>query len=277
MPPSVVSANFLTDNPAIYEQRFPDPGHLAARFADDLVRRFGGGRNLLDVGCGTGRDARYWTGRGYRVVGLDSSPQMVEHAQRHCPEAEFLVADMRTFGPVSTSGRQNPENHSQGPFDTITCLDSAFLYCHTNDDIDAFLQRCREHLRPGGLLIAEMRNGAFFLGNTELLDGIREQSVTFDGVEYRSRTRLWIDHADQLLRRERHWDWSGCGEPLTQRSAWRLLFPQELRYFAAHHGFDVLAMFDEPGPRTETPWQPGAALSARLSGDRLHVVLRRRA
>ncbi|TDD38263.1 class I SAM-dependent methyltransferase [Saccharopolyspora elongata] len=263
MRPNIVSANFLTDNPAIYEQRFPDPEHLAARFVDDLVHRFGSGRRLLDVGCGTGRDARCWTALGYRVTGLDCSPQMVSHAQEHCPEADFVVADMRSFGPLPAE------------FDVITCLDSAFLYCHGNDDVDAFLRRCHEHLRPGGLLIAEMRNGAFFLGNTELLDGVREQVVAWERVEYRSRTRLWIDHAEQLLRRERHWDWPGRAEPLIQRSAWRLLFPQEIRYFAARHGFSVVALFDEPGPRAETPWRRDAALSTRLSGDRLHVVLRR--
>ncbi|MEV0704347.1 class I SAM-dependent methyltransferase, partial [Saccharopolyspora sp. NPDC050389] len=104
MRPNIVSANFLTDNPAIYEQRFPDPEDLAARFVDDLVHRFGAGRRLLDVGCGTGRDARYWTARGYRVTGLDCSPQMVEYAQEHCPEANFVVADMRSLGPLCDVG-----------------------------------------------------------------------------------------------------------------------------------------------------------------------------
>ncbi|MGP4020702.1 methyltransferase domain-containing protein [Saccharopolyspora sp. 5N708] len=267
MHPNIISANFLTDNPAIYELRFPDPEHLAARFVDDLVHRFGTGRDLLDVGCGTGRDARYWTGQGYRVTGLDSSPQMVAHAETHCPAANFAVADMRTFRLPNT-------------FDAITCLDSALLYCHTNDELDAFLRSCHAHLRPGGLLIAEQRNGAFFLGNTELLDEIREQTVVWQGVAYRSHTRLWIDHAGQLLRRERRWDWPGCAEPLRQHSAWRLLFPQELRHFASRHGFEVVAMFDEPGPRAETRWSEtwrdrDAALSTRLSGDRLHLVLRR--
>ncbi|MBB5157994.1 class I SAM-dependent DNA methyltransferase [Saccharopolyspora phatthalungensis] len=275
MHPNIVSANFLTDNPAIYEQRFPDPEYRAARFVDDLVGRFGAGRDLLDVGCGTGRDARYWTACGYRVTGLDCSPQMVEHAQAHCPEATFVVADMRSFEALSLVGSPGTPTDSRPGFDVITCLDSALLYCHTNDDLDAFLQRCRDNLRPGGLLIAELRNGAFFLGNTELLDEVREQAVVWDGVEYRSRTRLWIDHAEQLLRRERHWAWPGRTEPLIQHSAWRLLFPQELRYFSARHGFEVVAMFDEPGPRAETPWRPEAPLSTRLSGDRLHVVLRR--
>ncbi|GAB3300278.1 class I SAM-dependent methyltransferase [Parasphingorhabdus pacifica] len=263
MDPVTAGANFLTDNPVLYEQRFPDPENVAARFVDDLVGRFGHGRELLDVGCGTGRDARFWVRRGYRVTGLDASSRMVEHAREHCARAEFAVADMRDFG-------------LDRAFDVITCMDSAFLYCHTNDEIEDFLRRCGRHLRSGGLLIAEMRNGAFFLGSTELLDGVREQTVTWQDVVYRSRTRLWIDHAAQLLRRERHWDWEGRAEPLEQLSAWRLLFPQELRYFASRNGFEVVALFDEPGPRTEMSWGSGASLSERLSGDRLHLVARRK-
>lgn len=262
MQPDIVSTNVLTDNPALYEAQFPDPEHVAARFVDDLVQRFGGAGDLLDVGCGTGRDARYWTERGHRVTGLDSSPAMVEYAQEHCPGGEFLVADMRSFALDRT-------------FDVITCLDSALLYCHGNDELDAFLRRCHNHLRADGLLIAEARNGAFFLGNTELLDGIREHTVMWEGVAYRSRTRLWIDHAAQLLRRERHWDWPEQDRPLVQNSAWRLLFPQELRYFAAQHGFEVLELFDEPGPRAEVSWHADTPLSTRMSGDRLHLVARR--
>ncbi|MFR9729585.1 class I SAM-dependent methyltransferase [Saccharopolyspora sp. MS10] len=254
-------ANFLTDNPELYEHQFPDPENLAARFVLDLLDRYGTGKRLLDVGCGTGRDAAHWVRNGCDVTGVDSSTAMIEHARRRCPEGRFVVQDMRELD-LGTD------------FDVITCLDSAFLYCHTNAELDGFLARCRALVRPGGLLIAEMRNGAFFLGNTELLDGVRERSVSWQGVDYRSRTRLWIDHAEQLLRRERSWDWPGCPEVLTQRSAWRLLFPRELDRILAQAGFEVLALFDHPGPRTDPPWSADAPLNTSLAGDRLHLVAR---
>ncbi|MGM1060430.1 class I SAM-dependent methyltransferase [Saccharothrix sp. Mg75] len=255
--------NLLTDNPELYEHQFPDPDHVAARFLHDLVTRFGGGRDLLDVGCGTGRDAGWLARNGYRASGVDSSVRMVEHVRRHHPEVDVVPGDMRTFA----LGRR---------FDVVTCLDSALLYCHSNADLDAFLARCREHLVPGGLLIAEMRNGAFFLGSTELLDGPRTRTVTWRGTAYTSTTALWIDHAAQLLRRRREWVWPGRAEPLVQHSAWRLLFPQELRHLLDLAGFDVLALFDGPGPRTDDPWTADAELGGALSGDRLHVVARLR-
>ncbi|MEO3782983.1 class I SAM-dependent methyltransferase [Actinocorallia sp. B10E7] len=244
--------NFLTDNPALYEAQFPDPEHAAARFVDGLVRRFGAERSVLDVGCGTGRDAGYLTGLGYEAAGIDVSGPMLEYARRRHPGVAFTRADMRDF-------------RLGARFGVVTCLDSALLYCHTNDDLVAFLERCRAHLRPGGLLIAEMRNGAYFLSNPVPEPFTR--TVVHDGVPHTSHTTLWIDHEAQLLRRRRRWTRPG-GEPLDQRSAWRLLFPRELEFLLASCGLEVLALFDGPGPRAEPHSGPP------LSGDRLHVVAR---
>lgn len=256
--------NFLTDNPELYEAQFPDRGRLAARFVDETVRRFGGGRALLDLGCGTGRDAGYLAGIGYTVTGLDSSDAMLGYAGNTYPTARFVRGDLRAFALGAR-------------FDVVTCLDSALLYCHTNTELAGCLAHCARHLTPNGLLVAEMRNGAFFLGNTELLDAPATRTLTWQGATYRSHTTLRIDHAAQLLRRTRRWTLPD-GTTLHQDSAWRLLFPQELRYFLDVAGFDVLALSDGPGPRTDPVWEPGAAPSPdAASGDRLHLVARLRA
>ncbi|MCG6492888.1 trans-aconitate 2-methyltransferase [Kitasatospora sp. A2-31] len=254
--------NLLTDTPELYELRFPDPGFTAARWAESVLRDHRAGPAVLDLGCGTGRDAG-WLHRtaGRTVTGLDSSPAMIAHARTHHPGPDYHVADMRDF-------------RLPGRFDAALCLDSALLHCHTNDDLDAVLGRLRRHLRPGGLLVAEMRNGAFFLGRTELLDAPRTDTVTRDGTTYTSHTTLRIDHAAQLLRRIRIWTTDDGAPPVEQHSAWRLLFPQELRHLLAAHGFTVLALYDRPGPRTEPPWTDGAEAADTAEDDRLHLVAR---
>ncbi|MEW2137981.1 class I SAM-dependent methyltransferase [Streptomyces sp. NPDC005409] len=256
------TGNLLTDHPELYEERFPDPDHLAARWAEDVLARHGAGPRVLDVGCGTGRDAAWLHHEaGREVTALDSSPTMLAHARHHHSGPAHHRADMRDFD-LGTR------------FDAVLCLDSALLYCHTNEDLTAFLARCRGHLVPGGLLVAEMRNGAFFLGSTELLDGPRSDAFTWRGTTYTSHTTLWIDHGTQLLRRRRTWTADDGSPPQEQHSAWRLLFPQELRYFLTTAGFEVLALHDGPGPRTEPPWSEGAAPIGTTRSDRLHLIAR---
>jgi SAM-dependent methyltransferase len=254
--------NLLTDNPQLYEARFPDPERLAARWTEDCLRRHGAGPRVLDLGCGTGRDAAHLHRAGRTVTGADLSEAMLAHAREHHPGPDYVRADLHGF------------DLGRAAFDAVTCLDSALLYCHTNDQLDACLASCRRALAPGGLLVAEMRNGAYFLGRTDLLDAPRTDGFTWQGVTHRSTTTLTVDRTAQLLRRVRVWTRDDGSPPLAQRSAWRLLFPQELRYVLAAHGFEVLELFDGPGPRSEPPWQEGRLPGATADGDRLHVVAR---
>ncbi|MEV6328958.1 class I SAM-dependent methyltransferase [Streptomyces sp. NPDC051909] len=257
------TANLLTDNPALYEARFPDPERLAGRWAEDCLRRYGApGHRVLDIGCGTGRDAASLHRAGRTVTGADLSDAMLSYARERHPGPAYVRADLHGF------------DLGERTFDAVVCLDSALLYCHTNDELDGFLASCRRALGPGGLLVAEMRNGAFFLGRTELLDAPSVNGLTWRGVTYRSTTTLYLDRAAQLLCRTRVWTSDDGAPPVEQRSAWRLLFPQELRYVLTAHGFEVLALHDGPGPRTEPRWQEGDLPATTADGDRLHVVAR---
>jgi SAM-dependent methyltransferase len=51
--------------------------------------------DALDAACGTGRYAEYLAGRGHRVVGVDSSPEMLDRARSRVPSGEFLLGDLR--------------------------------------------------------------------------------------------------------------------------------------------------------------------------------------
>ncbi|MDK0523250.1 methyltransferase domain-containing protein [Streptomyces sp. ML-6] len=260
---STTAANLLTDNPALYEARFPDPGRLAGRWAEDCLRRYESpGPRVLDIGCGTGRDAAHLHRAGRTVTGADLSAAMLAYAGDRHPGPVYVRADLHGF------------DLGAGAFDAVVCLDSALLYCHTNDQLDGFLRSCRRALAPGGLLVAEMRNGAFFLGRTELLDAPSVTGFTWQGTGYRSTTTLSMDRTAQLLRRVRVWTADDGSPPVEQRSAWRLLLPQELRHLLAFHGFEVLALHDGPGPRTEPPWQEGDLPAATADGDRLHLIAR---
>src|ERR1700691_6239449 len=68
-------------------------------FATDepIVAEYLSGREpgvALDAACGTGRFAGFLARRGHRVIGVDSSPDMLARARRRVPEAEFHVAEL---------------------------------------------------------------------------------------------------------------------------------------------------------------------------------------
>jgi SAM-dependent methyltransferase len=53
---------------------------------------------ILDIGCGTGEPiARYMIERGHDIVGVDSSPAMIDLCRTRFPDMEWLVSDMRTI------------------------------------------------------------------------------------------------------------------------------------------------------------------------------------
>ena len=68
---------FATDEPVVAE-------YLASR----------GPGAALDAACGTGRFAEFLARRGHRVIGVDSSPDMLAHARQRVPGAEFHVAEL---------------------------------------------------------------------------------------------------------------------------------------------------------------------------------------
>jgi SAM-dependent methyltransferase len=262
------SGNLIAKNFEVQEQFYPEPDFETARFVNAMLTRYGGAKNVLDVGCGFGREAGYLASLGYEVVGIEPEPAMLARARADHPRIEFVDAAMPHFN----LGRQ---------FDAAICMGSSFLYLYENEAIHASLKTLARHVRPAGLLLMEMRNGAFFLtkaGWTEWLDVDHEKTITVDGQEIRSVGRYWIDLESQQLRRTRTWSVPGRDEPVVQQSAFRLLFPQELRFHLSLAGFDVVTMFDSPGPRADAPWtSDDLTLSPKIEQPRLHVVARRRA
>jgi SAM-dependent methyltransferase len=55
------------------------------------------GALVLDLCCGTGQLGAALNEQGYRVIGIDSSAAMIDHARLNAPESDFLVADAQSF------------------------------------------------------------------------------------------------------------------------------------------------------------------------------------
>ncbi len=53
------------------------------------------GKKILDVGCGIGRDAKYFSEQGYSITGIDLTPEFIDIAKKNVPSGHFYIADMR--------------------------------------------------------------------------------------------------------------------------------------------------------------------------------------
>src|SRR5437764_6296435 len=62
-----------------------------------MLRRLPRGAAVLDLCCGDGRMSQQLVRRGFAVVGLDGSEQMLSYARHRAPRAEFILADARQF------------------------------------------------------------------------------------------------------------------------------------------------------------------------------------
>jgi len=109
----------------------------------NLIRRFkkSPGRELLDVGCGTGGHVRYLR-RYFQVTGTDMSNHMLTMARRNSPGIRFIQQDMT-------------ELNLDKQFDVIVCLFAAIAYTRTYTRLAKTIGRFARHLRPGGIAIID--------------------------------------------------------------------------------------------------------------------------
>lgn len=52
------------------------------------------GKNILDVGCGNGRDCKYISQKGFKIKGIDLSKKMLIIAKKMIPNIEFELMDI---------------------------------------------------------------------------------------------------------------------------------------------------------------------------------------
>ncbi len=98
---------------------------------------------IVDAGCGTGHLSAQIARCGARVVGLDSSPAMLEAARREHPTLRWIEGDARDFS-LGSLGLSEP-------------LDAIFSNAtlHWVQPPQAFLKCACAGLRPAGRLVAE--------------------------------------------------------------------------------------------------------------------------
>lgn len=113
-----------------------------ARYVATLVDP---GRELVELGCGNGRDAVYLAAQGLQVTALDMSQEAIAQLQqRAIPNARFLCGDF------VNSGVHRPEHYDYA-YSRFT------LHSINRKQEQVLLNNLYRGLRPGGKLFIEVR------------------------------------------------------------------------------------------------------------------------
>ena len=98
------------------------------------------GGYVVDLGCGNGALSRKLAERGYRVLGIDASAEMLAVARKQCPDITFVQQDATEFTLEEKA-------------DVI--FSNAVFHWIDRDKQEKLIQNIAENLKPGGQLVFE--------------------------------------------------------------------------------------------------------------------------
>jgi SAM-dependent methyltransferase len=174
---------------------------------------------ILDLGCGTGHHALLLAERGYKVLGVDVSPQMLalarERAGGRSAGVRFRRGDIRKI-------------RLRESFDAVISMFAVMGYQTEDEDVRRALKTAARHLPAGGLFVFDVWFGPAVLQHPP---GPRKKTVaTAEGRLVRS-TDCTLDLLRQVVevrfRTELH-----RGKEVTERveeiHPMRFFFPREI-------------------------------------------------
>jgi SAM-dependent methyltransferase len=137
-----------------------------------------GDERVLDMACGSGRHSLELRRRGFEVVGVDISPDLIEIARRDATEAElevdFVLSDLRDL-------------EFDSEFDLVLNLnDGAIGYLESDEENLKTFEVISRALRPGGRNLIQLPNVLY--------------------AKERLPQRSWIPASDMIELVEHRWD-----------------------------------------------------------------------
>ena len=200
---------------ASYDALTTDVGY--EKRADFLEKLFRRSRipvhTVLDLACGTGTMTWLLTDRGYELIGVDGSEEMLAAAMEKSGQVEGI--------PPIFLHQSMPQLDLYGTVDAAICCLDSLNYLTRPADVQRTFRRLHLFIAPGGLLVFDINtvaklaalDGQVFLDETEdTASGAR--SITGDCVPI-----TWISStAAGTVHGSGSWRSTGSG-PIPQRSS----------------------------------------------------------
>jgi len=113
---------------------------------DDLIVSCGGNRtDILDTGCGTSEELVFFTQLGYKVSGIDLSPEMIKISKKKLPAGNFKTGNMKDF-------------RSDKKYDNIISVFDTVNYLTKPRELSSFFKSSNRALNSGGLLLFDFNS-----------------------------------------------------------------------------------------------------------------------
>lgn len=199
-----------------------------------LLTRYGKGRGLLlDLACGTGSVSVRLAEKGYEVIGVDLSPEMLSEAQNKAYSAGqnilFLCQDMTKLDLYGT-------------VDAAVCTLDGLCHLPDEESVFAALQKVSLFMNPGGVFLFDVnsvyKHRAVLGNNTFVYDTddvycVWQNTLLSDGVTVQMDLDFFEPVSDAG-------DYVRQSERFTERA-----YPREtLEAMLKKAGFTVLDVFD---------------------------------
>jgi SAM-dependent methyltransferase len=110
---------------------------------DTFLRYIGEGSHILDAGCGSGRDSKFFIEQGYRVSSFDASAELVEIASKYIGQQVNLMP----FSQLDETDK----------YDGIWCC-ASLLHIPENELSNAMIL-LEKALKKGGVIYASFKYG----------------------------------------------------------------------------------------------------------------------
>jgi SAM-dependent methyltransferase len=164
------SRDFWSMQAARWHQNAEDADSFYARrtaLVADLIERHAGGKQVLDVGCGSGELCGMLATRGFSVHGTDLSEEMVALARARC----HGLVDAPTLRFLPCTEESIPFD---GLFDVVTAIGVVPYVA----DHHRFVARLARRITPDGLLVVTSTNRlSLFTGREVVLHLARFQPM----------------------------------------------------------------------------------------------------
>ena len=229
--------------PRYYEIAFDMNRKQEVNFLVHCFRKYSRRRvsSVLDIACGTGPHLIRLAQRGYRMSGLDLSPENIEflrvRAAGNGLDVKLQVGDMSRFRLAS-------------PVDAAICMQDSQGHLLTNDAILAHLVCVRNSLRVGGLYVFDRYMCSSWTEPARRWSWTRRRGnavvkATFEALQD-------VDPVTQVFSEQMELEVHENGDRhvYRQRHRSRMVFPQELRSLVElAGGFELVEWFYGFKPR----------------------------